>query len=62
MADIEHIVAGAPAWMAHGGVLVVEHAPAQAAAATALAEEVGFASWRTAPDLAGRPRMLVAVW
>ncbi len=61
LADIEHIVVGAPRWLATGGVLVVEHAPGQAAAVAARAEAAGFASWRTAPDLSGRPRMLVAV-
>ncbi len=61
LADIEHIVDRAPRWLADGGVLVVEHAPQQAEGVAARAEAAGFASWRTAPDLAGRPRMLVAV-
>jgi release factor glutamine methyltransferase len=59
-ADIEAIVADAPRWLAPGGVLVVEIAPAQATASRAAARRVGFGRVTTGFDLAGRPRMLVA--
>ena len=60
MEAIEAIVAEALAWLAPSGALVVELAPSQAEAAVALALAAGFASAEWRPDLAGRPRMLVA--
>jgi release factor glutamine methyltransferase len=57
---IEVIVAGAPAWLAPGGILVVEIGETQGDAARALADEAGLAAARIEPDLAGRPRALVA--
>jgi release factor glutamine methyltransferase len=57
---IRHIVAGAPAWLRSGGVLVVEHAPHQADTVLALAAGADLIEARIEPDLAGRPRMLVA--
>lgn len=57
---VEAIVAEAPAWLAPGGALVLEHAPHQAEAVRGLAEAAGFAEVRTEPDLTGRPRALVA--
>jgi release factor glutamine methyltransferase len=57
---IETIVAGAPAWLARPGALVVEHAPAEAEAVVRLARRAGFGVAETRRDLAGRPRMLVA--
>lgn len=59
---IEAIVAGAPAVLAPGAPLVVELAPAQAAAAIRVATEAGCASARVERDLAGRLRCLVARW
>lgn len=60
MEAIEEIVAGAPAWLARPGALVVELAPPQARAAAALAERVGFAQVDVRPDLLSRPRALLA--
>jgi release factor glutamine methyltransferase len=57
---IEHIVAEAPRWLRRPGSLVVELDPSQAEAAIVLALEAGFASAEVRPDLAGRPRTLVA--
>jgi release factor glutamine methyltransferase len=60
LADIAEIVEGAPAWLAPGGALVVEHGADQGPAARGLAERAGLRSVRTATDLAGRDRALVA--
>jgi release factor glutamine methyltransferase len=57
---IEEIVAGAPTWLNSTGVLVVELAPCQAQAATALAKGAGLCEVRVESDLVGRPRALVA--
>ena len=57
---IELILAEAPAWLAPGGVVVLEHAPHQAEAVVGLALDAGFADARVEPDLTGRPRALVA--
>ena len=58
--DIERIVRDAPAWLARRGVLVVELAPHQADAVAQLARDAGFHTVDVRPDLAGRPRALVA--
>lgn len=58
--DIEVVVAGARRWLAPGGVLVVELAPHQAEAAIGLAAYHGLDDAEVRPDLAGRPRALVA--
>jgi release factor glutamine methyltransferase len=58
---IETIVAGAPAWLGRHGALVVEIAPAQAPAVLELAREARFHTANVEDDLAGRPRVLVAV-
>ena len=55
---IEVVVAGAPRWLARPGALVVEIAPHQADAVVALAG--AFDEVDVRPDLAGRPRALVA--
>ncbi|HEX3566156.1 MAG TPA: peptide chain release factor N(5)-glutamine methyltransferase [Acidimicrobiales bacterium] len=60
LADVETIIASAPRWLGGDGTLVVELAPHQAEAATAMARRSGFVDVRVAPDLAGRPRVLVA--
>lgn len=57
---VEAIVAEAPAWLARSGALVVEIAPEQAEAAVASATRAGFPHADVRPDLAGRPRVLVA--
>ncbi|MGH9156861.1 MAG: peptide chain release factor N(5)-glutamine methyltransferase [Acidimicrobiales bacterium] len=58
--QVQVIVTGAPRWLAPHGSLVVEVAPHQAAAASALARAAGFADIDIRPDLAGRLRTLVA--
>lgn len=54
------ILAEAPRWLAPDGVVVLEIAPHQAAAAATLAAGAGFTGVRVEPDLAGRDRALVA--
>lgn len=60
------VVAAAAGLLRPGGLLVMEHAESQAAAARALASRGapasggGWADVRTVPDLTGRPRALVA--
>ena len=58
--DIRRIVAGAPTWLTPGGVLVVEIGETQGDAVLALARAAGFETASVEPDLAGRPRALVA--
>lgn len=57
---VEIILRGAPLWLNKGGVAVVEIAPHQMEEAEDLARTAGFVDVRTEPDLAGRPRALVA--
>ncbi len=54
------IVSEAPRWLARPGVLIVELAPDQAAAAGELARRAGFDDVGIEPDLTGRDRALVA--
>ena len=58
--DIATILAGAPDWLAPGGAAVIELAPHQAGRATDMARRAGFAEVEVRPDLAQRPRTLVA--
>lgn len=58
--DIRVIVAGAPEWLGPEGVLVVEIGETQGDAVLELARAAGLAAARIEPDLAGRPRALVA--
>lgn len=58
---IETIVSASPTWLRRGGTLVVEIAPHQSVVATDLAGRAGFPTVTVEPDLAGRPRALVAV-
>jgi len=60
LADIRRIVAEAPAWLRPGGALVVEIGESQGPAVSDLAGRAGFVDVRVEPDLAGRPRALVA--
>jgi release factor glutamine methyltransferase len=60
LADVEAVLADAWAWLARPGAAVVELAPHQAGAAQALATRRGFGDVEVRPDLAGRPRALVA--
>jgi release factor glutamine methyltransferase len=57
LADIERIVAGAPARLGAGAWLLVEHGIDQAPAVRQLLERHGLRDARTRPDLAGRPRV-----
>jgi methylase of polypeptide subunit release factors len=56
----ERIVAEAPRWLAGPGSLVMELAPHQCEAVAELAIAAGFSGVEVRPDLAGRPRALVA--
>ena len=57
---LSHIVAEAPSWLRRPGALVVELAPHQAEPVARLAAQAGFEEVEVRPDLAGRPRMVVA--
>ncbi len=57
--DVETILGQAPGWLERNGVLVCEISPEQAGAAIELAGP-GFREAEVIPDLAGRPRALVA--
>lgn len=59
LAAVEAVLAGAPGWLAPGGVVVVELAPHQAAAGVRVARRAGLRAVRVAPDLAGRDRAVV---
>jgi release factor glutamine methyltransferase len=60
LADVEAVLAEAHAWLGRPGAVVVELAPAQAEAARGLALQLGYDEGAIEPDLAGRPRALVA--
>jgi len=57
---VERLVADAPAWLAPEGTLVLEIGETQGDAVLALARAAGFSAADVHPDLAGRPRALVA--
>ncbi len=57
---ITEVIAGARRWLRDPGAVVVELAPPQAEVAVAQALDAGFARAVVLPDLAGRPRALVA--
>ena len=57
---IEELLTAAPHWLAPGASIVIEIAPHQADAASALAEAAGFADVAVRDDLTGRARVLVA--
>jgi len=56
LAALREIVAGAPAHLAPGGWLLLEHGFDQAAEVRALLGEAGLEAVETRPDLAGHPR------
>jgi release factor glutamine methyltransferase len=58
--DLTVLVAGAPVWLRPGGALVLEHAPDQGERLVRMALHAGFVEARTATDLVGRERALVA--
>ncbi len=57
LADIRRIVAEAPAHLAPGGWLAIEHGYDQAEAVRALLRDAGLAEARSLPDLAGIARV-----
>jgi release factor glutamine methyltransferase len=57
--SIEHIVRGAPKWLVPGGAVVLEIGETQGDRARELAR-ADFRTVEVHPDLAGRPRVLVA--
>jgi release factor glutamine methyltransferase len=60
LADVEAVLAQSRAWLARPGAVVVELAPHQAEAARGLATALGYGEVEMVPDLARRPRALVA--
>jgi len=58
--DIRVIIDGCPDWLSPMGALVIELAPDQVVAAAEMARAAGFTSVRSANDLAGRQRALIA--
>jgi release factor glutamine methyltransferase len=57
LADIRRIVAAAPAHLAAGGWLLLEHGHDQADACASLLKDAGFVERASFPDLAGIPRV-----
>jgi release factor glutamine methyltransferase len=57
---VEVLLQQAARWLAPGGCLVIEIAPAQKTAVMEMAIGLGYANPEVRPDLAGRPRMLMA--
>jgi release factor glutamine methyltransferase len=55
--DLAHLAAHAPAHLAPGGWLLLEHGATQGPAVRALLEAAGFTAVTTLPDAAGRPRV-----
>jgi release factor glutamine methyltransferase len=60
LADVEQLLEQARAWLSRPGVIVIEMAPHQIAAAVQLARSMGYADVRVEEDLAQRQRALVA--
>jgi release factor glutamine methyltransferase len=60
LAAVEAVLTQAGEWLARRGCAVVELAPHQADAASRAAVDLGYHDVRIEPDLAGRPRALVA--
>ena len=58
--DLRTIIAGAPAWLAPGGSLVLEMAPTQISAVADLARVAGAVEVDVRRDLSGRDRAIVA--
>ncbi len=58
--DVAEIVGGTRRWLRPGGAVVVEIAPHHAEGAVDLARGAGLVGAEVRPDLAGRPRILVA--
>jgi release factor glutamine methyltransferase len=60
LADVEELLLQSLDWLARPGTVVLELAPHQADAASALASRAGYEDVRVEPDLAGKSRALVA--
>jgi release factor glutamine methyltransferase len=60
LGDVEALLRQASAWLRRPGAVVIEIAPHQAEAATALASGLGYEEIRVEQDLSRRPRALVA--
>ena len=60
LADVEELLLQSLDWLARPGTVVLELAPHQADAASALASRIGYGDVRIEPDLARKPRALVA--
>jgi release factor glutamine methyltransferase len=60
LAAVEALLRQARSWLRRPGAVVIEIAPHQAEAATALASGLGYGETRVEQDLARRPRALVA--
>ena len=60
LADVEAVLEEALLWVGRPGAVVIELAPHQADAAQDRARQLGYDEVRVEPDLAGRPRALVA--
>ncbi len=60
LADVEELLLQSLVWLTRPGTVVIELAPHQAVAATALASRLGYGDVRVESDLARRPRALVA--
>ncbi len=60
LAGVEAVLVESLVWLNRPAAVVVELAPHQADAAARLARGLGYADVRVEPDLAGRPRALVA--
>ena len=60
LADLDVIIANAPAWLTPTGILVCEHGDRQREAVLDCALRAGFGDVRDLDDLAGSPRILVA--
>jgi len=60
LADVEAVLVQSLEWLRRPGAVVIELAPHQADAAAALARQLRYQGVRVEPDLAGRPRALVA--
>jgi len=57
LADLARIIAAAPTHLTPGGALLLEHAPAQAAAVREMLARQNFTAPKTHPDLAGHARV-----
>lgn len=62
LADLRHLVAGAPAHLLDGGWLLLEHGFEQAPAVRAMLRDAGFDQVNTQCDLAGHERISGGCW